>query len=155
LSTLYSPIEGLRLGVNAAYSDAKLTQDVPSIGGLSGDRLPFVPKWSGSASADYAFLRRADWTARVGGGVRYSGSRVTEVNHSPTSLPLKSYGVLDLNAEASKDRWTIRLFARNVTNKSVYITEVPAINGATGMVAEVHGVPLEPRVVGIGADARF
>ncbi|MBV8805772.1 MAG: TonB-dependent receptor, partial [Sinobacteraceae bacterium] len=155
LSTLYSPIEGLRLGMNAAYSDAKLTQDVPSIGGLSGDRLPFVPKWSGSASADYAFLHRADWTARVGGGVRYSGSRVTEVNHSPTSLPLKSYGVLDLNTEASNDRWTIRLFARNVTNKRVYITEIPAINGATGTVAEVHGVPLEPRVVGIGADVRF
>jgi iron complex outermembrane receptor protein len=155
LSTLYTPFEGLRLGLNGAYSDAKLTQDVPGIGGLSGDRLPYVPKWSGSATADYAFLRRADWTARVGGGLRYTGARVTQVDHSPLSLPLSSYGVLDLNAELANERWTVRLFARNVTNRDVYISESPLTSGATGAITEVHGVPLEPRVVGVGLDVRF
>jgi iron complex outermembrane recepter protein len=155
LSTLYTPVEGLRLGLNGAYSDAKLTQDVPGIGGLSGDRLPYVPKWSGSATADYAFLRRTDWTARVGGGLRYTGARVTQVDHSPQSLPLSSYGVLDLNAELSDERWTVRLFARNVTNRNVYISEIPITNAGSGAITEVHGVPLEPRVVGLGLDVSF
>lgn len=154
-SSLYSPLEGLRLGLNAAYTDAKLTEDVPGIGGLSGDRLPYAPKFSGSGTADYAFLRRQDWVFRAGGGFRYTGSRVTEVTHSARSLPLKAYGVLDLNAEVANDRWTFRLYARNLTNKLVYINENPVVNGGTGVMTEIHGVPLEPRVIGFGIDAAF
>ncbi len=155
LSTLYTPVEGLRLGLNGAYTDAELTEDAPGIGGLSGDRLPYAPKWSGAATADYAFLRRADWTARLGGGLRYTASRLTKVQHDPQSLPLNSYGVLDLNAELANERWTVRLFARNVTNKSAYIAYTPLVNAGTQAITEVHGIPLEPRVVGMGLDVRF
>jgi iron complex outermembrane recepter protein len=154
-STLYTPLEGLRLGLNAAYSDAKLTQDVPSLGGLSGDQLPDVPKWAGSATADYAFLHSGKWTARAGAGVRFTGARVTDVNHAADSLPLKSYGALDLNAEVTDERWSFRLFAKNVTNKVVYINEIPVTSAATGTISEVHGVPLQPRVIGASVDVSF
>ena len=46
-SAVYSPVAGLRLGFAAAYTDATLSENVPSIGGLDGDRLPYAPKWSG------------------------------------------------------------------------------------------------------------
>jgi iron complex outermembrane recepter protein len=154
-STLYTPLEGLRLGLNAAYTDAKLTQDVPSIGGLSGDALPYVPKWSGSGTADYAFLQRGAWTARVGGGVRFTGAEVTEVEHSPQAEPLKSYGLLDLNAEVSDDRWTVRLFSKNVTNRVAYTNLIQLTNAGTGAVTQVNGVPLQPREVGLGVDVKF
>lgn len=155
LSTLYMPVEGLRLGLNAAYADAKLTEDVPSINGVSGDPLPYVAKWTGSATADYAFLQRAGWTARVGGGLRLTGKRESDLAHSPYALPLSSYGALDLNAEVSNDRWTIRLFSKNVTNRVVYVSEFPVNNGLTGATTQVEGVPLEPRTIGVGVDWTF
>ena len=43
----------LRLGFNATYTDATVTSDVPSLGGVDGDRLPYVPELTFSATADY------------------------------------------------------------------------------------------------------
>ena len=91
----------------------------------------------------------------MGAGLRYTGSRVTEVTHSARALPLKSYGVLDLNSELSNEHWTFRLFARNVTNRNVYIAATPLVNGATAEIMQVEGIPLEPRKIGFGLDYSF
>ena len=40
LATSYSPVRGLRLGLNSAYTDATLSEDVPQLAGVSGDQLP-------------------------------------------------------------------------------------------------------------------
>ena len=155
LTTEYLPIPDLRLELNAAYADAKLTQDIPSIGGLSGDQLPFSPKASGSALADYAFLHSGRWTARAGGGLRYVGNRVTTVNHSPLAIPLKSYTAVDLNTSLSDEHWTIRLFVKNLGNKNAYISANALQSAATGALTEVTAVPLQPRVIGVALDAKF
>jgi outer membrane receptor protein involved in Fe transport len=153
--TLYSPVSGLRLGLNAAYTDATLDDDVPSIGGLEGDRLPGIPKWSASATADYTFPVGNGWSGRVGGGLRYIGGRDSDIASSPYALPLDSYEVLDLNADISNDRWTIRLYVRNATDKHVYTNESAIINAGTGEIAQVRGIPLTPRTIGVGFDVRF
>jgi hypothetical protein len=33
-----------------------LTQDVAGIGGLSGDSLPYTPKWARASSKDWAWI---------------------------------------------------------------------------------------------------
>src|SRR5947209_6359635 len=71
LTSAYSPVAGLRLGLNGAYTDATLSEDVPSLGGLRGDRLPAIPKWAWSGTADWSFPVFSNWTGRVGGGIRY------------------------------------------------------------------------------------
>ena len=102
LATEYMPLEGLRFGVNAAYTDAKLTEDIASIGGLKGDALAYSPRWSGSLTADDVFAHwGADWSARAGAGLRFDGARESTVTHSPLALPLKAYEVVDLNADVS------------------------------------------------------
>jgi len=154
-STLYTPVAGLRLGLNGAYTDAKLTEAVPSLGGLDGDRLPSVPKWAMSATADWSFPAWADWTARVGGGVRFVGDTFSGVEHGPSTYPQDSYTLLDLNADVSNDRWTVRLFIKNLTDERVF-TNLSALPSAlTGEVMQVKGVPLQPRTIGIGFDAKF
>jgi iron complex outermembrane receptor protein len=55
-SSQYKPIEHLQLGLNAAYTSAILTQDVAGIGGLSGDSLPYTPKWARASSKDWAWI---------------------------------------------------------------------------------------------------
>lgn len=154
-SITYMPVSGLRLGLNAAYTDASLSENVPAIGGLDGDRLPFIPKWSAAATVDYMFPLRDNWTARIGGGLRYVGSRVTSVTHDPLALPLDSYGAVDLNADIGNDRWVFRVFVKNLTNKNTYVTLSPQVNAGTGAIGIVRGVPLQPRVVGVGFDVKF
>jgi outer membrane receptor protein involved in Fe transport len=154
-STLYAPVAGLRLGLNGAYTDAILTEAVPSLGGLDGDRLPSVPKWAMSATADWSFPVWADWTGRVGGGVRYVGDTFSGVEHSASTYPQDSYTVADFNADVSNDRWTVRLFIKNLTDKRVYTNLAGLPNAATGEIMKVNGVPLAPRTIGIGFDAKF
>ena len=154
-STLYTPVTGLRLGLNGAYTDAVLTEDVPSIGGLDGDRLPSIPKWSGSITADYSFPLRDGWTGRVGGGVRYAGSSESALAHNALALPQDSYTAVDLNGDVSNDRWTIRIFIKNLTDERVYTSLTALTNAGTGEISQVKGVPLQPRTIGVGFDAKF
>jgi iron complex outermembrane recepter protein len=154
-TTAYTPIAGLRLGLNGAWTDAKLTQAVPSLGGLDGDRLPFVPTWAWSATADWSFPVAADWTGRLGGGVRYVGDTFSGVEHNPYAFPQDSYTVVDLNADVSNDRWTVRLYVKNLADRRVYTNLTALPNAATGQIMKVNGVPIEPRTIGIGFDAKF
>lgn len=56
----YRPIHGLEINLSGNYSLARLDKDNPDpTTGLDGNRVPYVPKWSGSAGATYRFrLRR-------------------------------------------------------------------------------------------------
>jgi iron complex outermembrane receptor protein len=154
-STLYAPTAALRLGFNGAYTDAYLTEAVPSIGGANGDKLAAIPTWALSATADYSFPVHADWNGRVGGGIRYVGDTFSGVESAPTTFPQDSYTVVDLNADVSNDRWTIRFFIKNLTNQKVYTNLAALSSAATGQIAQVRGVPLQPRMIGIGFDAKF
>ena len=55
VSLMFLPVERLKLSLSGAYTDAKLTEDADLllVGGREGDRLPYTPKTSYSASADY------------------------------------------------------------------------------------------------------
>ena len=154
-STMYTPAPGLRLGFNGAYTDAVLTEDVPSIGGLDGDRLPSIPKWAASATADYSFPLRGGWDGRVGGGIRYVGDSMSALAHSPTALPQSAYTAIDLNGDVSKDHWTFRVFIKNLTDKRVYTSLSALTDAGTGVIDGVKGVPLQPRTVGVGFDVKF
>jgi len=154
-STLYSPIAGLRLGLNGSYTNARLTEDIPSLGGFSGDRLPSIPKWSASATADYTWGVFSGWSARVGGGLRYVGDTFSGLENTTGSYPQDSYSVFDLNADVSNDHWTFRLFAKNLTDERVYTNLTSLPNALTRVVNKVTGVPLAPRTIGIGFDYKF
>jgi iron complex outermembrane receptor protein len=155
LTSLWMPVAGLRFGFNGAYTDAVVTEDVPSLGGLNGDRLPNIPKWAWSVTADYSFPVAANWTGRVGGGVRYVGSSFGALEHNALALPQDSYTAIDLNADVSNETWTFRLFIKNLTDKRVYTNLSALTNAATGDIDRVNAVPLMPRVVGVGFDVKF
>jgi outer membrane receptor protein involved in Fe transport len=155
LTSLWMPVAGLRFGLNGAYTDAIVTEDVPSLSGLNGDRLPNIPKWAWSVTGDYSFPVAANWTGRVGGGVRYVGSSVSQLEHSPLALPQDSYTVVDLNGDVSNETWTFRVFVKNLTDKRVYTNLTALTNAGTGEIDRVNAVPLMPRMVGVGFDVKF
>jgi outer membrane receptor protein involved in Fe transport len=147
-SLVLRPVRGLRLGVNASYVDAKLTADQLEIGGLDGDRLPNSPRFSGSLTADYDF-RIGDDTARIGVGVRHSGNRLSEVESAPGSVRAMSYTVLDANASYTiDDRWTVRVYARNLTDTRAALTR--SLASGQDLIT-----PLQPRTIGLAAEMVF
>ena len=154
-STMYTPVPGLRLGLNGAWTDAKLTQDVPALGGIDGARLPWTPKWAGSATADWVFPVWAEWTGRIGGGIRYAGDSYSGIEHNPSAYAQDGYTAIDLGADISNDHWTVRFYIKNLTDQRVYANLFGLANAATGEVTQVRGVPLQPRTIGIGFDAKF
>lgn len=149
------PISHLQLDGTFAYVDAVLTQDAPAISGLSGDRLPYIPRYSGSVRASYEWPVFGDWSANLGAGLRLVGARFSQVNSAPTSFELRSYAVLDLNATLSNGRYALRFFAKNVTNRDAYLTYNVLQNGATNAVTQIEAAVLQPRVLGLAIDAKF
>ena len=151
--------EHFTVGINGAYTDAKLTEDTQT-GGQDGDRLPRTPEWSGALSAEYAIESGNDLSWRFGGLLRYVGDRLSAPTSEPDSVKADAYTTLDLNASVRiRDRLTIRAYARNVTDEDGDISRSIAItnSGPAGSgVPEFIGVaPVQPRTLGLSVDVGF
>ncbi len=116
------PVPGLTLSANGAYTDAKLKDDTtPDVGGLAGDPLPWVPKWSGAVHADYQFPIGPTVDGFVGTSVSYVGKRVAEYNNrhldDKSLIRIPAYTEVDLRAGVIVGRFTIEAFAHNLFDK--------------------------------------
>jgi outer membrane receptor protein involved in Fe transport len=185
LSTSFRATDEFTLGLNAAYTDAQLDEDYPVAaayeapyhqeitGGLEGDRLPYVPKWSWSGTADYDLPLDNGWMAHFGAAVRYVGDRkntTTNINEiffdgtepptllvSTTTLPVDvaSYWSLDLSAFVANEHWTLRGYVKNVTDERGYQTIGDVTSAVTGAVAKMIAAPIQPRTFGFEVDYSF
>jgi outer membrane receptor protein involved in Fe transport len=155
LSAVFMPVRNLRLGLNAAYTDAYLTEDAPALRGKNDDKLPNVPRFNWSYTMDYYFPLPDAWYGHVGGGYRWVGKRISNVSSNPYSYPEKSYGVLDLNADISRDIWTLRLYVKNLTNAHPHLNTSYMQNGLTNAVVNLPTAILQPRTVGVEFDVQF
>lgn len=148
------PIDGLNVVVNGAITDSELTTDTDPIlvGGLDGDKLPFTPKHSFSISGDYEWSLTNDVTGYAGGTFRFQSSQFS--NFSPDGRSeFPSYGVLDLRSGLMFERFSVELFARNVTNeKGLTSGGNPSTNLPPGVVTA--GV-IRPRTIGVMLTAGF
>jgi outer membrane receptor protein involved in Fe transport len=154
LETTYLPADGLRIGINAAYSDSQLT--APADGVLAA-RLGNTPRWGASAVLDYEFALANGWAAHIGGGWRYVGEQGTAIAAqvgADNSYVLPSYTAVDLSADVTRGNWMLRLFARNLTDRRGYI------GGGVGL--DANNVPygidlnaLQPRTIGVSIDVGF
>lgn len=151
----WQPVTGLTLGANGAYTDAELTEDAPAIGGLEGDRLAFIPRFSGSVTANYRFPIGGNADAEIGGGVRHTGRRFSAVESDPDALGISSYTALDLNGSVTfAERYTVRAYVRNLTDAGGPITR-SLVNNGLGEPSHINVVPLQPRTIGLALDVAF
>ena len=151
----WRPVRGLSLVASAAYADAKLTADAPEISGVDGARLPSVPKFTGSVQADYSFAIGGNASGKVGLGVRHSSRLASLPSSSPNNLWSDPYTALDANAAVTfDDHWTVRVYARNLTNKRASTQRSYTLN-AFGAQAYQTNVPLQPRTIGVALDMAF
>ncbi len=150
------PRSGLAFSLNAAYTDARLTEDTdPVVGGKDGDRLPYVPKWSVGLNADYEWNVKGRARAYVGGSLGYTGDRTVQfVNRAADGSIRKADGftTLNLRAGAYVNRWSFEVYGKNLTDERG-ITSIdqagPLPNGALPL-----GL-IRPRSIGISVGTRF
>ena len=161
-AVLWRPGGGLTLGANGAYTDSELTDDAPEIGGFKGDRLPDIPKFSGSLTAGYNF-RVGNLPAEVGGGIRHTGKRVSDVGFSFPGVPgeagdklsIPAYTAVDLNGSVTfMERYKIRAYVRNLTDEGGPIAR-GLVRDLLDSPAYISAVPLQPRTIGLGLDVSF
>lgn len=184
LSLMYRPSAGLTLGFNAAYTDASLTEDFPTLvipsppvvvelnSGLAGDRLPYVPELQASLTADYYFPLSGSWEGHVGGGFRYNDDSfagtterqvITTADTPPAVLQttitppfaLDSYNTLDLYAGVTNGTWSIRAYLKNATDERAYTRMSDISSALTGVTESVNASLVRPRTFGLEFDYRF
>jgi len=184
LASQFRATDALVLGINAAYTRARVKNDfAPSIipqgdfdivlnTGLAGDRMPYVPKLSGAVTAEYAFMTARGLAGQVGAVLRWTGDRFNDTTErlrvtapgDPSTvlqedltepLLLDSYRALDLYAGIGRERWELRAYVNNATGEDGWSSMTPATGAISGAVAHLAAVPIQPRTFGIEFDLRF
>jgi len=157
------PVDGLSITSTFAYSDSSLNEDEPTLDGLKGQQVVFVPKWTASSQARYDFTLSDGYEAHVGGGFRYVGSTRSDFTDagafvpgvsdplvdgpfdSAFNIPTDSYFLVDLNASITRDNISLSLYATNLFNKLAYAN---TFGRNVNSVLEATAVPLRPRTIG-------
>ena len=158
LASSYSPVHGLKLGFNAAYTRAQLTSVIAGAPFLTNYQLAGVPEWSLSLTADYDWTPADGWRAHVGGGIRWLDKEwlqpVEGLGGSPT-IQAPAYAVVDLNGSVRKGRVTYKIYARNLSNERALQGANLEVDDFTGHVNQVDYSILQPRTIGIGVDVAY
>lgn len=147
LSATVMPFDGLRIGGNLAYTDARVQQDVPALQARDGDRVPSVPRWTASLTSSYSFHVPLGLSAELGLGFRYVGSTEYPFESNPTSYKLDAYSLIDAYAAVAVRGFNVRLFARNLLDERAY----SSVLGGGGPEA-VQLTLVQPRTIGVSID---
>ena len=148
------PLPGLDLSLNGAYTNARLTKDTPVVvGGFKGDQLPFTPKLSVAAIADYHWQMSPGVRPHVGASIRRLSGQTGPFDFGFVAVHghqrhIPAYTVLDLYAGVNFGRFDLEAYVKNVGNShgitSVAGTQTPIFpNGAIGT-----GI-IRPRTIGL------
>ncbi len=150
------PTENFTFGGAFGYTHATLADTTH--GFVAGQRLPDVPKVSGSAFASYVYHlnERFDVVGRVDD--TYMGDRVglgTENGLiNSTQSPLPEYNLVNLRLTLNATSgWSLALFANNLTNKHAYLEDVAQLglpNASYNRVATN-----QPETIGVDLNVKF
>jgi iron complex outermembrane recepter protein len=147
-------VDGLTLGVTGAYTDAKLKQDAPLLGGADGDRLAYVPRVQNSVNLDYQRPIGGDWSGFVGATWTHVGDRFTDFGATPlavTHAELPSYNTFALRGGVENERYLAQVYVRNLTDERALLsyasTGSPSLLGVAGI--------LQPRTFGVRLGVKY
>jgi outer membrane receptor protein involved in Fe transport len=149
----YVPVHGLTMQWTGAYTDAKLTTDAPGVHGVTGDPLPYAPKWSTSLDGEYTAPAFADYKYFVGATWSYVGARSTVFGSDETMLlqvRLPSYNTYGARAGFDNDRWRWTVYGKNLSDSrgisSYNSSGAPGLNGSASITQPLtFGVTLSTR----------
>ena len=139
LEGAWQPARALQLGGHLAWLDARYDAyqaiGVGVAGDVSGNRLSNAPEWAGRLWLE--------WKAPAGRAgmlsLRADSRWQSVVFYTPFNDAVQrqsAYGVLDLSAQLGPGRWSVGLYARNLTGENFitgsFASPPPAVGGRPG-----------------------
>ena len=167
LSVVSKPLTGLTISGWVAYDNAVLTQNFVGCSaatglctasnggsastafGVTGDRLPNSPRFSGSLSLEKSFPLWSSVAGFLGATGSFVGDEVGVFQKGPVRQTFPSYTKTDLRAGVRGDSWTVSFYVNNATDAR------PLLNGGIGYIEPNAYVYLTPRTVGLSVSRRF
>jgi iron complex outermembrane recepter protein len=123
LEIAWQPTSGLRLSAAATYLNAQIVEFVgTNAGGIradyAGSKVPYSPKFSSNASAEYNWGISDAYIATVGGTLTQRSVSYATIGPQPIDR-IDAYVLLDLRAAISTQsgKYRVELWGKNVTNK--------------------------------------
>jgi len=161
------PTEALMFSLSGAYTDATYTASNAQIGITNGERIPTVPRFSGSAAVDYHWPITAAINGFAHFDVRYESDKPNGLASTDKGvyIPAYSLGNLRIGADFAEGT-TVTLFANNlwdtrdvseiVTSSLCLTTNTATCPGlATGTPAKFREVIGQPRTLGATVSKKF
>ncbi|MFS0851247.1 TonB-dependent receptor [Novosphingobium panipatense] len=148
------PVPGLQINLSGNYNTAKLAQDNPVAGtGNKGDRIPYVPEFTGAGSVNYTtFVDALGVDASFGADVSYQGSMATKFNPTIDNYqPLDSYWLVGMHAGISKGPWQVNLNVTNLFNDQTTINYNEIVPGVYPLGYYMN----RPRTVSLSGMVKF
>ena len=143
--------ENFFFALNLGYTDAVYTEAVAGVV-EEGDRLQFVPEWTGSIIADYtaaAAISGMDLNVRA--DLAYVGDSLSRVNSDPRDRD--AYEQLGVRVSLGNDRYRATLYGKNLTDN------IANLGDNRSIAAEVPGRPRwvvsRPRTIGLELGVNF
>jgi len=113
------PLRSLQLSAGLNFSNAELSEDqinnIANAPGRDGDRIPNVPKFSGSAAAQYEWPLGSELGGMARADFSYVGTSYSEFR--PDNIyyeKMGDYSLLNLRAGVEHEEWGAYLFVSNV-----------------------------------------
>jgi iron complex outermembrane receptor protein len=113
LAAALHPTDNVDITLAAGYTDAKLQTEVFSLGGNAGDRIPGVPRFTGSIGASYYFTGFDGRDAFIHGNYQYVSNSYNEFDTS-IRHELPAYGIANFRTGLDGGKWAVTFFIDNV-----------------------------------------
>ena len=151
-----TPWRGMTIDATLTFTDATLTQALPTLAGatglkgLAGDRLPFSAKVAGNVNVQQTFALSDALEGTVGLTAIYLGDRagtfVTDAaNATRPRILLPEYTTVDIRAGLTYQRvWSVNLYTRNLFDKR----GVAAADNRNGVNVPT-ALFIQPRTIGV------
>lgn len=139
------PTRALTLAGAFAYQNARLKEADTGLGAANDERLPNVPRFTGSISADYS-LPMGTWEPTIGATLRHVGDRKSGFGAGAYRLP--EYTMVDLRTGVTFGSIEAQLHVRNLFDERGQLSiAYPQFGGRVAIV--------QPRTIGINLIAKF
>ncbi len=156
ITTTVRPTTGFAIALNAAYNHAFLREDAPAaVGAEAGDDLPFTPRYSLGANADYEWIVTGSTRASLGASLRSLSKQpgafdpeYRAANGRQRQIP--AYDVVDLRGGLDFGRFSVDAYVKNLTDSHGKLSTTTLRLYPDGAIGT--GV-IRPRTVGLSLTA--
>jgi outer membrane receptor protein involved in Fe transport len=157
------PVAGLMFSADVGFVDARFRRTI-SVGGsdqvivASGDRVPFVPRWSARVASSYERKIRRDLRLKFHAEYQLASSyrrapSEQAVEYDPRVFHGDSVGNLLARISIEDSNWEVSIFAENLLDEHPILfsnAELVPISGSP-----LRQMTLAPRTVGVEATLRY